>query len=125
MFGTCLGFQALCVLAADPRDDEGNKKHIRYFVDNKKKMMAVTFTEKALTSKLLKKASWNLIQAMSNQNVSIHNHNLGIVPEQFQKYKGLGDMFDMVATGFGRNGVQFVSIIEGSIILSIVLKIHI
>lgn len=113
MWGTCLGFQAICVLAADPRDAEGNKQHIRKLVKAKKMMQPVTFTAKALKSRLLKKASWNLIQAMSTQNVSIHMHNLGIAPEQFQIYSGLRDTFDMLATGVGSNGVQFVSMVEG------------
>ena len=110
MWGTCLGFQALCLLAAKK---EKSKVPFLNEVWAKKKMMPVTFTEKALTSKLLKKASWNLIQAMSNQNVSIHNHKYGLIPEQFQKYKSLGDTLDILATGLGDNRVPFASIVEG------------
>ena len=110
MWGTCLGFQALCLIAA-----EKEKSQVPFLneVKAKKKMMPVSFTEKALTSKLLKKASWNLIQAMSNQNVSIHNHRFGLIPEQFQKYKPLGETLDIIATGVGDAGIPFVSIVEG------------
>jgi gamma-glutamyl hydrolase len=110
LWGTCMGFQWLLVSATrdvnvlDPKD--GTQ------MDAENYSIPLDFTKSASTSKLFKDSPTDIMQILSEKNVTMNNHHYGIWTESFKSNGELNGFFDVLSTNKDRAGHEFVSTIE-------------
>ena len=107
IWGTCMGFQTLCVLGAnDPNiltegafDAEGIS-------------LPLHVTHEAETSHLWTGLAFHVRHTLENDNVTCNLHHDGIFVEDFEANKALSTSYTIISTNFDRRGHEFVSTIE-------------
>ena len=118
VWGTCLGFEFLVMLAAGAKEDDGTLQHgfdaenvtlplIFPSEDDVIQSNGVYSTESQLYAE-----SSQLREDLVKYNITMNNHHMGITPSQFQRISNLTDMFHITSTNLDRKGRPFVSTIE-------------
>lgn len=106
IFGTCLGFEWLLEMVS--RDwnvlDSG--------FDAMNLTLPLHFTSKAQNSLLFGSASEKVFKTFQKRAMTLNNHHSGIRPDDFAAHPVLGEFFNVLATNFDRQRVEFVSVIE-------------
>jgi len=110
VWGTCMGFQLLCVLTAEDQA----VLSLNAF-DSENISWALDMTSDAPKSRMFGN---NLIPPtvytiLSTQNVTENLHHDGVTPKNFSRNSKLVDFFDILSTNNDRKGKTFVSTIEG------------
>jgi len=108
VWGTCQGFQLMCILAAE---DQSVLLHDKY--DSWNIAMPLTLTENANASRLLSGAPSVVISALTEQSSTQNLHHNGVLPETFASSKKLNDVFVLLSVNVDRKGKSFGSTIEG------------
>ena len=111
LWGTCMGFQWLCLAATkntlqlDPSD--GTQ------MDSENYSIPLDFRQSAVSdSKLFGMAPQNIMDVLGSQNVTMNNHHYGVWTDHFEGTSGLTDNFNILSTNKDRAGKEFVSTIE-------------
>ncbi len=113
LWGTCLGMEFIVQLAADPTEKDCR---CRFNEDILEKGYDAT----NISLPLLEVDRTGLYQPESvydivtEYNVTMNNHHLGISPERFRNNSGLTRRFDITSINYDGNGKPFVSTIEPS-----------
>lgn len=103
IWGTCLGYEYLLMLAS------GKKEFIlEGGYDSHNVSWPVTLTPPA--SDIY--ANRIIREIVTNQPVTMNNHEFGLKPETFERCPGLRDMFQITSVNTDRKGTPFVSTIE-------------
>mmetsp|Transcript_16637 Transcript_16637/g.30514 ORF Transcript_16637/g.30514 Transcript_16637/m.30514 type:complete len:340 (+) Transcript_16637:2035-3054(+) len=109
IWGTCLGFELLNVLAS------GNNATVLTgsgLFDAEDYPTPVTFTEKAASSELLGKMPRYLVDAIQKENITQNAHSQGISPNVFYGNPNLSGFFNNLANYVDRKGRPFVAVVE-------------
>ncbi|EFC38836.1 predicted protein [Naegleria gruberi] len=106
IWGTCLGFEALNVLAAD------NPDVLHFGFDSENLSLNLHFVNDYKNSRIFGKAPLSVMQILAEQNVTMNNHMAGITPETFMKNDRLNQFYKMLSVNADRKGQVFVSTIE-------------
>ena len=111
LWGTCMGFQWLCLAATkdtlqlDPSD--GTK------MDAENYSIPLDFRADAVPdSKLFGMAPQNIMDVLSTQNVTMNNHHYGVWTPHFEATPDLANSFNILSTNNDRSGKEFVSTME-------------
>jgi gamma-glutamyl hydrolase len=111
LWGTCMGFQWLTLAATkntiqlDPTD--GTQ------MDAENYSIPLDFRMDALPhSQLFGAAPQNIIDILTNENVTMNNHHYGLWTEHFESTPALMSQFNILSTNKDRTGKEFVSTIE-------------
>eukprot|EP00727_Mastigamoeba_balamuthi_P000873 m51a1_g10783 putative gamma-glutamyl hydrolase (325) ;mRNA; r:55091-56607 len=108
VWGTCMGFQLLCVLAAG---DPGVLAEGAF--DAYDAAMPLGLTEEAAGSALLGDAPPALVWQLRTLNITANLHHDGVTPEAFFGNERLRSFFKVLSTNRDRKGVEFISTVEG------------
>lgn len=103
LWGTCLGFELLNLLAA--------KKNWMKACSAKDLPANLTFVEGFEDSRIFKDLDSSLKNKMQNQNITIHYHQWCLTPSNYSA-SHLNEYFKVLATNTDLNGVTFVSVVE-------------
>lgn len=109
LWGTCLGMEFIVELAADTESSENN------FNPN---ILEKGYDATNISLPLLKVKRSGLYkpddvyQIVTQLNVTMNNHHLGISPQRFKANTGLSQQFDITSINYDQNGRPFVSTIE-------------
>lgn len=106
VYGICLGFEWLALAVAGQDVLTGG-------MDAENISLSLNFTSEANHSRLFHDDSARTIFA--EQAVTMNNHHLGLLPTTFKKNPKLQSVFKLLSTNMDRNGVEFVSSMEGHI----------
>jgi len=106
IFGVCLGYELLSILAADDESvlDTG--------FDAGDYALPLKFTDAAKTSVMFGDAPAALLAALEKENITLNDHECGIDPATFASNSRLKKMFNVLSTNVDRRGKIFVSTIE-------------
>jgi gamma-glutamyl hydrolase len=74
--------------------------------------LPLDFTPAATTSKLYGPAPSGVWNTLSEQNVTMNNHQSGVAPVKFATNDNLTSFFNVLSTNLDRNGIEFISSIE-------------
>lgn len=107
IWGTCMGFQTLCVLAAnDPNIlTEG-------IFDAEGISLPLLLTHEGRSSRLWKGLNPYVQNTLENQNVTCNLHHDGIFVKDFKASTSASAAYTVISTNFDRRGHEFVSTIE-------------
>jgi len=109
LWGTCLGFQAICRAAS-------NDPTILQTFDSENYTIPLNFTPMAAHSRIFDEhrfpGSGNVMNLLSTLPITMNNHMEGVTPTDFASHPQLNSVFDVLATNVDRNGKAFVSLIE-------------
>ena len=105
IWGTCLGFQTLHVVAT------GNDSIITPN-ESEDVAMPLNFTDKARSSRLFRGMSDELYKSLATEDITYNHHRFGLRPETYETTE-LHSMFDILSTNVGTNGNTFISSVEG------------
>ena len=106
VFGICLGYELLSILAAD------DERVLATGYDASNYALPLVFTPAARTSAMFGGASDELLAAFQKENITLNDHVCGIPPETFATNARLSKMFTVLSTNTDRKGKVFVSTIE-------------
>lgn len=106
VWGTCLGFETISVLAADSGSvlDTG--------FDSEDDPLPLVMTPLASSSKLIGSAPTQIVKWMTSTNSTMNNHQAGVTPATFKTNKNLAAFYNILSTSFDRKGREFGSTIE-------------
>lgn len=110
MWGTCLGFEFLCVMGASSDsvlDQSGT-------FDSENLPIPLTFTPAANSSNMFGSFSPNVRQALATENVTMNFHKRGVTPKVFNADKKMPSFYKILATSVDRTGKEFIAAIEGT-----------
>jgi len=105
VWGTCLGFEELLVLAIEERK-----------LDRINGTRGVSMTTKFrdVESRLEKGIDSRTKNTLETQNATSHFHKWGMMVNTFEETDGIKDIFKIVSTAKDKNQDEFVDIIEGN-----------
>ena len=110
LWGTCMGFQWLLIAASknesilDPSD--GTQ------MDAYNYSIPLNLSPNAKKSKLFSEASDEVIEILSNENVTLNNHHYGIYTDHFYATPSLQSFYSVLSTNNDRKGAEFISTME-------------
>ncbi|XP_012559207.1 gamma-glutamyl hydrolase A [Hydra vulgaris] len=105
VWGTCLGFETLHVIATESGDVLTN-----FAAEDIS--LALNFTPDASTSRLFSGIDKNLFKALSAENITYNHHSYGISPKEYTVRSTLKSFYKVLSTNKDVNGLTFVSSIE-------------
>lgn len=105
LWGTCLGFQLLCVLQS------GTNQIISPF-DSENYSISLNFTDAANASRLYSMYTPEGMNWLSNEPITMNNHHYGVSPDSFKSMSSLTEFYTILSTNFDRKGYEFISSIE-------------
>ena len=112
LWGTCMGFQWLCLASTKDKlqlDPQAGSP----LMDAENYSIPLDFREEAMKqSKLFGTAPQAIIDILSTQNVTMNNHHYGVWTEHFEQTPELMQNFNIISTNKDRTGREFVSTIE-------------
>lgn len=116
VWGTCLGLEWMVeAVCAEAEEEDPSLPH--FIMDNDYDAWNLTlpllFTETASTSRLFQGMNPSLLSAATTQNLTLHNHHKGVSPAHLVATPALAEFFDVLSTNFDREGLAFVSTVEG------------
>jgi len=109
LWGTCLGFEQMMVIAS------GNNASV---LSSSGKFDASNFpapvklTEDAAGSELISSMPIELVKAMATQDITFNSHEQGVAPEVFDGNRALSLFFTSLATYHDKKGRPFVAMVE-------------
>ncbi len=116
VWGTCLGFEFMVMMAAGDASDSTigpgfNAENISM------PLIFPTVEDEIMTKGVFSTQSvlyptTTIRDTLSTHNITMNNHQRGITPSQFMQDKNLTDMFHVTSTNFDLDGREFVSTIE-------------
>jgi gamma-glutamyl hydrolase len=113
IWGTCLGHQLLQILATNiSRNDLLVETDA---VGHPTTLEFVGGAEAAAKSVLFKDLPKDLIDKLSSPdyNIAIQNHMYGVPPSFYKRWPELAEWYSIVSTTKDRNGLEYISTIEG------------
>ncbi|EFA81874.1 peptidase C26 family protein [Heterostelium album PN500] len=105
LWGTCMGFQQLCMLA-------GDDFNILTGFNSENYTVPINMTAAASSSTLFSLASPEIMSALANQPITMNNHMYGVSPAAYQQNSDLNSFFEVLSTNVDRDGLTFLSTIE-------------
>lgn len=110
MFGTCMGLQTMSVLAGGPQVLEFHRYH-----GVTSAIQKLEFTDFARHSRIFSAQAMppKVVDILESQYVAPNFHYDGISPASFETNAGLRETFRVVTVNHDREGLPFVSTIEG------------
>jgi len=105
LYGICMGFQEVSVLAS------GNLSLLTQF-NSENITLPLTFTPAAANSAFLGSMSPWLQRVITTQNVTMNDHSWGVSPASFQNDKNLPNFYTVTSTSVDRDGLVFISTME-------------
>eukprot|EP00747_Dinoflagellata_sp_TGD_P212993 gnl/TRDRNA2_/TRDRNA2_86016_c0_seq1.p1 gnl/TRDRNA2_/TRDRNA2_86016_c0~~gnl/TRDRNA2_/TRDRNA2_86016_c0_seq1.p1 ORF type:complete len:332 (+),score=37.72 gnl/TRDRNA2_/TRDRNA2_86016_c0_seq1:51-1046(+) len=105
VWGTCLGFEWLLNFTAPGSLQQG--------FDSNNLSLPLNLSEDALNSRLLGLAPKNIVQSLTQHKTTFNMHVKGASPSQWTRFPALEQTFHVLSTNVDRQGVPFVSTIEG------------
>lgn len=109
VWGTCMGFQEICILTSQNLD-------LLAPFDSENITLPLTFTPLAKSSRLFAKAPSDIFNTLATLPVTMNNHHYGVAPADWNANKFLPSTFNILSTNVDRAGKEFVSTIEGKTI---------
>ncbi|GBG30438.1 Gamma-glutamyl hydrolase [Hondaea fermentalgiana] len=109
IWGTCLGFEQLAVLASGSNATILSASGI---FDSENYPAPVTLTANAASSELVGSMPDVLREAMESKNITFNAHGQGVDPEVFKSNPKLSGFFTDLATYVDKKGKPFVAMIE-------------
>ena len=106
VFGVCLGFELLSILAAD------DESVLETGFDSYDLALPLVFTQEATKSKLFGDMNKDLWSQLANQNITLNDHECGFTPSKFVANKKLSAAYTVLSTNVDRKGRPFVSSFE-------------
>ena len=106
IIGICLGHQILATLVNGPTE-------IRISTDSLNMTAPLNLPKNYRDSKLFRGLSKDLMKTFNKTFITTHAHELGLPLELFQENKTLDQFYKVITTNVDRNGVEFVSTMEG------------
>ncbi|KAF5835633.1 peptidase C26-domain-containing protein [Dunaliella salina] len=110
--GTCLGFQLLHILASNV-----SRNDLLIETDSTSHATTLQFWNKqaAEESLLFGDMPDKLRGALESEkhNIVLQNHMYGLPPDMYKKYPLLSEWYNILSTSKDRNGIEYVSTIEG------------
>ena len=106
IWGTCLGFETLNIIAA------GNRPDILTKFSASDISIPLNYTDIAPESRLFKDMPQNLYKALGTEAISYNHHNYGVGPETYAEEPSLRNFFNVLSYNNGELGRTFVSSIE-------------
>jgi gamma-glutamyl hydrolase len=108
LWGTCLGFQLLSVLAAGTPD-----VLCENCFDSENMPLPLNFTDIARSSRLFSRIPGSLMTSLSTEPVTPNFHSSGVFPHSFIDSTRLASVFNVLSTNFDRKWRRYASTIEG------------
>lgn len=108
LWGACLGFELLNVVTSVLERDE-----ILASCDAENYSVTLGFTSDSCQSQMFGSAPAEVIKVLHEQKVSFNNHKKCIPVEKFWTDKSISGFFNVLSTNKDRNGLEFISSIEG------------
>lgn len=105
IFGTCLGFELLIILASGRGEKENRITCYSY------SNLPLDFTDDYRTSKMFKEASEDVLDILINEDVTVNAHQFCIIDENLQNYNLTKD-WRVTSHGDDDYGVQFIASVE-------------
>eukprot|EP00026_Physarum_polycephalum_P012768 Phypoly_transcript_13097.p1 GENE.Phypoly_transcript_13097~~Phypoly_transcript_13097.p1 ORF type:complete len:315 (+),score=38.94 Phypoly_transcript_13097:117-1061(+) len=105
MWGTCMGFQELCLLQSQ------NMSLLSQF-NSENYTIPLNFTSAASSSRLFANAPSSVLTTLTTQPVTMNNHMYGVSPASYSAQSELNTFFDVLSTNLDRDGREFLSTIE-------------
>ncbi|EGC36406.1 hypothetical protein DICPUDRAFT_31892 [Dictyostelium purpureum] len=105
LWGTCMGFQELALLAAGNFDLLSSYNSENYTVP-------LNFTAAAKESNMLGNAPSEIFEALATQPITMNNHQFGLSPQTFSDTSAINTFFNVLSTNVDRDGNTFISTIE-------------
>ncbi|KAG2379029.1 hypothetical protein C9374_007667 [Naegleria lovaniensis] len=107
LWGTCLGFESLNILAAE------NNDVVNYGFDSEDLSLSLKFVSDFKNSRLFGSAAPNeVVEILAKQNVTMNNHMAGVTPNDYDRNEKLRNFFKILSLNADRKGKVFVSTIE-------------
>ena len=109
VWGTCLGFETLQLLAAET--------DIRSAFDSENYLVPLNLTKDAIRSRLFKGIEKYLLESLMFEKVAFNMHSLGVGVDKYRTNSKLRAVFRVLSTNMDRKEKEFVSTIEGEKLL--------
>jgi gamma-glutamyl hydrolase len=106
IWATCLGFQMISGIIAN------DFSVIESGFDSERLPLHLEFTELAQKSKLLSRATSEVINNLRTMNITANFHHDGVSSNQFSLNSRLDEFFNVISINKDRKGREFVSTIE-------------
>ncbi|XP_049874002.1 gamma-glutamyl hydrolase A-like isoform X2 [Pectinophora gossypiella] len=105
IFGTCLGFELLIILASGRGEEENRIRCYSY--DN----LPLNFTNDFRRSKMFAGAPADVIEMLANENITVNAHQFCIVDENLKSHNLIHD-WQVTSYSHDAHGVEFIASIE-------------
>ena len=112
VLGICRGMQAIVVHTVGSLSLLSNTNSRNY-------PTSLQFYEEALESKIMRDIPKKLLVKQMTGNLTAHFHRYGVTPKTFRETKIINEQFKLIATSKDRDGLEFVSIFEGTVMKSV------
>jgi gamma-glutamyl hydrolase len=106
LWATCLGFEAVAILAAK----DYSLLHTGF--DSWNLSLPLEYSASYKDSKMLGSAPQDVLEILEHQAVTLNNHVAGVTTSRWDNNKNLNAFFKVLSTNKDRKGVAFVSTIE-------------
>ena len=106
IWGTCLGFQYLSILAS-------NNVNILSGTDSENYPIPLNFTDGYENSRMFANMSKDLEKYLSSAPTTLNMHHGSVLTEKFKANKEISEFFHVLSTNNDRQGKEFVSTMEG------------
>jgi len=106
LWGTCQGFEQVCVLAAS------NASVLTGPFDSENYSVPLNLTAAAASSRLFQAAGPTLMNVLATESVTMNNHVYGVTPAAFASNRNLSSLLTMLSLNNDRQGHTFVSTVE-------------
>lgn len=106
IWGTCMGFQTVSILAAN------SPNVLSTGFDSENLPLPLTLTAAANTSRLFSAAPPGLLDALATLPITMNSHHDGVTPADFAASSDLSSTFTILSTNVDRSGRAFVSTME-------------
>ncbi|GIL92877.1 hypothetical protein Vretimale_14806 [Volvox reticuliferus] len=108
--GTCLGFQLLHILASNI-----SRNDLLVDTDSVAHPSTLIWQPAAADSRLFGGMAPDLKEKLADPkfNIALQNHMYGIPPDFYKKYPVLADWYKPLSTTLDRNGLEYISTMEG------------
>ena len=111
VWGTCLGYETLNVITA-------NSAEVLSHFAAEGVSLTLNYTHDAKDSRLFRNCPTNIYKGMATEDVTYNHHAYGVSPHTHITNKKINGFFKILSTSKDTNGKDFVSSIEGKILMS-------